>query len=153
MMKTGFGTVLALMGAVTTAGMAAEMLPAKSLPLSKVLATLEQQGLTSIVEADFDNGIWEIEGMRGDRPVELHVDPLTGKSHGEHPDRIDSFPPAGLKSAAAIAKSIEAAGYAAILELDWEHDHWEAEAISAAGHRKLHVAPDTGKVISDRADD
>lgn len=152
-MRSLIGKTVSLAALIGGVALAADLLPANALPLSTILTTLEQQGLSPIVEANFDDGVWEIEGFRGDRPVELHVDPLTGKSFGEHPDRIDSRPPATAKAASAIAKAIEGAGYSSILELEWEHDHWDVEAISANGHRKLRVAADTGKVLSDRADD
>jgi len=142
--------LLAVVGGVVMAG---DLLPARALPLSTLLSGLEKAGLTMIVDANFDDGVWEVEGLRGNSAVEVHVDPLSGKILTEKPDQISSMPSAQAKTAAAIAKQLEDAGYAPLLELDWERDHWEVEAMNAQGRRKLHVAGDSGKVLSDRVDD
>jgi len=152
-MHSTISNTLALLAIVGGVAAAAEMLPAKALPLSTILTGLEKAGLTMIVDANFDDGVWEVEGMRGNRAVEVHVDPLSGKILTEQPEHISSVPGAQAKTAAAIAKQLEDAGYAPILELDWERTYWEVEAISAQGHRKLHVDANSGKILSDRADD
>lgn len=142
--------ILAMVGGIV---LAADYLPAKALPLSTILTSLEQGGLTSIVEASFDDGVWEVEGFRNNQAVEVHVDPLTGKVLREHPDHITSKPTPQAKSAAAIVKQLEQAGYAPVLEIEWERDGWEVEAVNSQGKRKLHVAAETGKILSDRLDD
>jgi len=152
-MHTIIGKAIVLAAAIGSVAIAAEILPAKALPLSTILETLEKGGLTGITDVDYDDGVWEVEGFRGTNAVEAHVDPLTGKVLYEKPEHITSRLPSNAKPASAIAKQLEAAGYAPIMEMDWEVNVWEIEAINAQGRRKLHVAPDTGKVLSDRLDD
>jgi len=140
------------MGAGSLAA-ARETLPAKSLPLSTLLTTLENQGFSSIVEAKFDDGLWEVECLRGANGVELNVDPVTGKIVSEHADHIKEKPAANHQTATMIVKLVEEAGYNPVLEVEWERDHWEVEADNQQGHRKLKLHAETGKILSDREDD
>lgn len=151
-MQSIMGKTMALLALAGGLALAADQLPARSLPLSKVLAAVEQAGLTSIVEANFDDGVWEVEGFRGDRAVEVHVDPLTGKLVHEHPDQIVLKPGPQAKSALQIATQLEGLGYVPV-ELEWEGDHWKAEAFHSQVKKKLHLAADSGKVLSERLDD
>ncbi len=52
--------------------------PTGSLPLSKILESISGAGYTTIVEAEFKHGQWEIEAYRQEMKRELSVDPATG---------------------------------------------------------------------------
>ncbi len=145
--------VFALMGVLTGIAVAGDLPPENSKPLSTILKQLESGGLSQIKSVEFDDGVWEIEGMRNKGGVEVHVNPLTGDVVSEHKDLHSNLPPASAKSAATIVTLLEEAGYAPVYELEWERTIWTAEAIHKNSKRKLTIAPDTGKVVSDRMDD
>tara|TARA_R100001143_G_scaffold61130_1_gene61398 strand:+ start:356 stop:934 length:579 start_codon:yes stop_codon:yes gene_type:complete len=122
-------------------------------PLSQVLSKLEQQGLAPIVEVDFDDGVWEIETFRKNKPLEVHVNPQTLAILSEHPDTHHRKPSINALTASQIARQIEQTGYQPILEMDYEHGQWKVEALHAGSERALTVEAATGKILSDRADD
>jgi len=130
----------------------ADVPPTDVQPLSKVLATLEKEGLSPIVEASFDDGVWEVEGYRGDKPVEVHVDPKSLSIVSEHPESIQERPLKNSQPASAIARQLEQRRYEPILEIDWDHVDWEVEAMHEGRERDLRVSV-TGEITSDRADD
>lgn len=132
-------------GGVVVAG---ERLLQRHLPLSEILTRVEQSGLTDIVEADYDDGIWEIEGFRNGAGVEVHVHPATGKMLSEHPENIEWRPQAGQKTALEVVTALEKSDEDRIEEIDWERDHWVVEVKGPKGERKFLVDPATGKVVS-----
>jgi hypothetical protein len=130
----------------------ADVPPKNTQPLSKVLTALEKQGLSPIVEASFDDGVWEVEGYRGDKPVEVHVDPGSLSIISEHPDSTHERPALNALAASAIVQQLEEQHYRPILEIDWDHADWEVEALRDGRERDLRVSA-TGEITSDRADD
>jgi hypothetical protein len=72
---------------VATAASADQKPPPNSKPLSQVAAAVERAGYSPIVEADFDNGSWEIEAYQGETKYELRVDPMSGEIKSK---RVDS---------------------------------------------------------------
>jgi hypothetical protein len=146
----GMGSVLSLVTGLAVAG---GLPPQDAKPLSEVLAAVETHGISAISDVSFDDGVWEIEGYRGQQPVELHVHPQSLAIISEHPDEPHERPSAGGLSAAAVAKHLEQAGYGPILDLEWDHTQWDAEAMNQNGRRDLKISPQTGKVLSDRAED
>lgn len=135
------------------AAVMADRPPQNAEPLSKVLVSVEAQGVTPIVEASFDDGVWEIEGFRGDRAVEMRVHPVTLAIISERPDSSNGRPDEGSLPASEIVLRLEQMGYRPVLDLDWEHRYWEVDAMNQSGERELRIAASTGKVLSDRADD
>ncbi|KZX59139.1 hypothetical protein A3709_16445 [Halioglobus sp. HI00S01] len=61
-------------------------------------------------------------------------------------------PPADAIPLSEIVKSIEAKGYAPIVEVSIDDGVWEAEAYKGAEKRELKVDPLSGDIISDRPD-
>ncbi|WP_437202809.1 PepSY domain-containing protein [Planctomicrobium sp. SH664] len=149
-MKRMIGMVVMLLASGGLLAMA-EHPPAGARPLSEVLTSLEQQGLL-VVEASFDDGVWEVEGIRSDRGVEVHVDPRTLRVIREHADSQDSRPGVGSLKASEIVKLLEDAGYSPVTELEWNSGEWEAEARRNLSRRNLRVAAETGKILSDHPD-
>lgn len=144
--STAKSIVIALaIGGVVVAG---ERLLQKHLPLSDILTRVQQSGLTDVVEADYDDGIWEIEGFRNGAGVEIHVHPVTGKVLSEHPENIEFRPQAGQKTALEIVTALEKSEEERIEEIDWERDHWEVEVKGPKGERKISVDATSGKVVS-----
>jgi hypothetical protein len=134
------------------AGAAASRPPANSKPLEEIAAALEQSEYV-IVEASFDDGLWEVDAYKGDTPYELHLDPATGKVLATHPDDTDPLASAGAMKLSAVLKEVSKSGYAPIVSADFEHGQWEVEAYKNGAKRELQVEPQHGKIVSDRADD
>lgn len=127
--------------------------PEKAKPLSEVLIEIEKKGVSPICDVSFDDGSWEIEGYRAGQPVELHVHPIYLSITAEHPEDPQDRPTTGALSAREIAGRLEKAGYSPILELEWDHVQWEAEAVGPQGLQELTIAPTTGEIIASRFDD
>lgn len=54
--------------------------PANAQPLSAIIASLEQRELGSIVEIDFDDGLWEADVRPANGPrIEVHIDPFDAR--------------------------------------------------------------------------
>jgi uncharacterized membrane protein YkoI len=153
MMMNMFHTGLVLAAAMTSIGLGADVPPQAAKPLSEVLIALESGGLKSVTEISFDDGSWEVEGLRDGKPVELHVDPLTSKILSERADEMHPGFPSDGKSLPEICKQIEAAGYGPITDIDLEPAGWEIETMRNGAQRQLVVDLRTGKILSDQADD
>jgi hypothetical protein len=120
--------------------------------ITDVLRAVSAAGYESITEVSLDDGEWEVEVLKGGKPLGLRVDPLTAKVRFEYADEPHPALPASAKPLTAIVESLTAAGYSHIFKADFERGHWEIDAISAQGRRELSVDP-SGKVLSDRVDD
>ena len=60
-------------------GEGVEVPPEGALPLSVLASRLEAKEYTPIIEAEFEDGVWEIEYVVDDEAQELLVDPMTGE--------------------------------------------------------------------------
>jgi len=56
-----------------------EIPPEGALPLSEIASQLEAKEYTPIIEAELEDGVWEIEYVVDDEAQELLVDPMTGE--------------------------------------------------------------------------
>jgi uncharacterized membrane protein YkoI len=121
--------------------------------LLEIVTTLEREAYGPITEVSLERGRWEVDTYKDGVPVELHIDPATGRILNQHPDEGDPKPPANAKKLSAILKDIEAAGYTQITDVSFETRTWEVEAWRGNAKRELRVDPVTGKIVFDRADD
>jgi hypothetical protein len=56
-----------------------ELPPANAKPLSEIIKAIEDKGLKTITEVEFDDGVWKIEAHQIDgKEITLKVDPITG---------------------------------------------------------------------------
>lgn len=60
-------------------GEGVEIPPEGALPLSEIASRLEAKEYTPIIEAEFEDAVWEIEYVVDDEVQELLVDPMTGE--------------------------------------------------------------------------
>lgn len=127
--------------------------PKSAKPLSEVLKKVEGQGYTALTEASYDDGVWEIEAIHDNKPVEIHVNPKTAKVVSEHPEQVQDKLPQDAKSLAAIAGQLEKSGYPRIESIDFERLGWEAEVLKNNQELELVLDVKTGKILSKRADD
>jgi len=142
-----------LCAALTGLVWGSDLLPATAKPLSEILQILEANGIAQVKEAEFDDGLWEIEGVRDQKGVELRVNPATGAILTEEADQHSHLPPATAKSALQIAQQLEGAGFKPVYEIEWKGKYWKAEAIHQNVRRDLHLSPETGEILSNELDD
>jgi hypothetical protein len=88
-MKKLYGGLIAVIalsgGALALAQTAAAELTAKD-----VIAKLESAGYTAITDVEKDDGVWEVDATSpAGEPVELDIDPASGKVLREQPDDRD----------------------------------------------------------------
>src|SRR5690606_17471827 len=120
---------------------------------AEVIAALEETGYLPVVEAEFDDGKWEIEAYQEDQAYELLVDPGSGEVVSKHRDTSDARPPEDGKRLSEILFSLAEAGYTDVQDVSFEGRTWEVEARRNGVKRELRVSVSSGEVISDRADD
>lgn len=149
MLQTG----IVLAAAMASVGLGVDVPASGAKPLSEILGTLDKGGLRSVTEVSFDNGVWEVEGIRDGRPVELHIDPLTSQIINERADEAHPAIPGDGKSLIAICQAVEEAGYSPVTEAEYEPAGWEIETLHKGTPRQLVVDLRTGKIVSDQPDD
>ncbi|MGJ8671515.1 PepSY domain-containing protein [Rubritalea sp.] len=79
-------SIIAILGIATVTALANEKPPADALPLSKVVKMVEDQGYNPFIEANFDDGKWEVEAYKGDAKRELRVNAKSGKIESDRAD-------------------------------------------------------------------
>lgn len=57
-----------------------EIPPVDAIPLSEIIASIEVPNHIHVVEAEFEDGVWEIEYVMAGEEHELQIDPMTGES-------------------------------------------------------------------------
>ncbi len=60
--------------------------PANAKPLSEIVRTFEDQGYDTIVEVEFEDGVWEVELFRDGKKLELKVDSVSGAIRSQRSD-------------------------------------------------------------------
>jgi hypothetical protein len=123
--------------------------PAGSKPLSEILQGVEKSRPGIVVSADFEDRLWEVvvcdAGGRNCREVD--VDPATGQERRSgRESNWDIRAPAGGKTAAQIARSIEDRKLGVITEIEFEDALWEVTVRADGGHAKLYVDPVSGDI-------
>ncbi len=137
---------------LVTASMLAGARYAGQRSLSEVLAGLDS-AYTSITEVSLDDGVWEIEALQDGRPIELHLDPQSGRVISRRDDGPHDALPKGAMPLVSLLRKLESAGYDPIREIDLDGAHWEVEALRDGVSRELTIDARTGEVLSDRLDD
>ena len=66
-----------------------EIPPEGAPPLSEILAKVEAIGYTQIIDAEFEDGVWEVDYVVEGEEHELHVDPMTGEVLPEETQETD----------------------------------------------------------------
>lgn len=130
----------------------ADLPPKDALPAADIAEQLEKAGYTPI-EISFDDGVWEVDVYQNEKPLELAVDPRSGKILYEHRDDAEPRPPKDAKALSTILHDLAKAGYTEIDEASFERRFWEIEGIHEGRKHELTVDPVKGDVLSDRLDD
>ncbi len=120
--------------------------PSGSKPLSEIIKSVENQAGT-ITQAEFDNGMWEIEAHKGTNETTFYLDPKTGKliRQTSSIDAHEALPPAGSMALSAIVKSLEDQKVGTISEIEFDDGFWEATIHKDGKKSKMHIDPKSGK--------
>ncbi len=143
---------LLLTACIGAAALAGDRPASESKPLEEIAESLEKSGYL-IVEAEMDDGRWEVEVQQGNDSYELHIDPLTGKTISKH---RDDNRPASIGQAIRLTKllkNVSEQGYRPIVSAEFKRGRWEVEAYKDRTKRELKIEAKNGKILSDRADD
>lgn len=136
----------ALVLGLIAAGVAFAQTDATKLGTTEILQRVEQAGFTDVRDLEFDDGLWEVKARdRAGTSVELLVDPVSG-------DIIDPRTTPAL-SADEIRSRLEAQGYTAVRDVEYDDGRWEAEAVNAAGQPvDLKLDPRDARVLKEKVD-
>ncbi|KTD22853.1 Uncharacterized conserved protein [Legionella lansingensis] len=120
----------------------ADNLPANTLPMSKILQSLQSKGYNIIKEIEFEHGAYEVEaiGPQGNK-LELRVNPQTGEISN---DKNNQAKPISMLDA---VQKLESAGYHSIYKIESEGNKYEVKALDKNGKKvKLKMNASTGEI-------
>lgn len=140
---------LALSACSTSAPAAQEVPGSGTLPLSKILTTVEAGGARIVHSADWDRrGRWDVVSCPGRTRVcvEEAIDATTGTVRSSDTEGVLTLPPDGALSASAIAKQVETLGIGQIIDLEFDDRRWNVEVRSGIRRAEFYINPMTGKV-------
>lgn len=139
-----FGSAVGLSAAAALAATPAA--PATPRPLSAIVQAIEGEA-GQIVEAELDDGLWEIKQCSRTACQKLYVDPATGKEIRRRATDLEQLPPANAKPLAALLTQVESTQKGRIVEAEFDHDVWEVKLREAGRSHKLWLDPVTGKQL------
>jgi hypothetical protein len=132
---------------LASASALAERPPTGAKALSTVLDAVDSSHPGTVISAEFDDRRWTVVTCAGEGRAcrELGIDPLSGKEvRSSSESEWGRRPPAGGKTAAQIARSVEERNLGVITELEFDHPAWEVSVRADAVRAKLYLDPVTG---------
>lgn len=128
-----------------------------TLPTAQAVANaLQHAGYRNVRDIEFDDGFWAAEARRSNgEKVDLVLHPVTLavlSEVGEY--TVSGNGSSGTRLAAhEIRQALEAAGYRAIRDLEFDDGVWDADAINRANQSvELKIDPGTGQVLREKLD-
>lgn len=119
--------------------------PADNQPLSAILRMVEERQPGSIVEAELEDGLWEVKVCDADGCQNLYLNPRSGEEVRRRKAGFAEAPPAGALPLSTIVQSVEALGLGFIEEVEFDDGAWEFELHKDGRETKLIVDPLTGE--------
>ncbi len=143
---------LLLASCMGVAALAGDRLHHDSKPLGEIVEVLEKSGYV-VVDAEIDDGRWEIDAHKDDVSYELHINPVTGETIATYRDTTAySAPPVHALKLSKLLKEVGKGGYSPILSAEFKHGRWEVEAHKDGQKRELEIGANDGKIVADRVD-
>lgn len=140
---------LIVLSVLSTGLIAAGMVGAQSTDLTQAQAQarLTAAGYENVRDLEFDDGFWEAHVRSADGSwIDVRVHPVSGKVYAE-----GTTPKLDAK---AISRTLAAAGYSDIRDIDFDDGVWTVDARDKAGAKvDLAVDPDDGTVLFEHPDD
>jgi hypothetical protein len=137
--------VVGLFLAPLSVAWAGEVPPPGSKPLSEVLESVEKQKLGLIMEAEFDDGLWEVKVCDAGACRKLYIAPKSGEEKRRRQTDSDEMPPVNAMPLSTIIKSVEARGLGIITEVEFDDGFWEVELRKDGRKSDLTIDPRTGE--------
>lgn len=116
--------------------------------LSSLLERVEAENIGVVIEAEHEQGKWEIESCTAKGCTDIKFDAKTGneiKRKAEKSD--DALPPEGAKPLSEVVKTFENHHYA-ITEIEFEDGVWEVYWIKDGRKIKSYLDPITAKNVT-----
>lgn len=123
--------------------------PGDAKPLSEILDVVQQRHPGMIVAAEFEHDRWEVFNCpsASRKCRELYVDPHSAQTLRDKSESHSSRrPPAGGKSAAQIARSVEERRLGTITEIEFDDGVWEVSVRGTGVRAKLYLDPVSGEM-------
>lgn len=102
-----------------------------SLPLSSILAKTQSQLSGVIVEAEYDDGRWELKACQQNGCQKAYVNPQTGDMIGQKPSGFELLPTAGGKTIQQVVAQVEAANLGVLSSVEFDKGRWEVKLLLA----------------------
>jgi hypothetical protein len=122
--------------------------PVGSLPLSVLLKDAELRESGFITEAEFENGLWEIELSKTGEGLKLYYDPMNGEVVRQKNRRSSEEVSGEGMLISAIVQSLEHIGLGHIVEVELEDGLWGVELLGERRKYILLIDPITGAMLN-----
>ena len=121
--------------------------PSNAQPLSAILKAIEEQNLGQIIDAEFDDGLWEVKIFEVQNYQKLYLDPITGQEVRPRKikNKVAATPPANALALSNIVESLEKDNLGPIVEVEYEDGFWEVKWLDHGRESKIYVHPLTGQ--------
>jgi uncharacterized membrane protein YkoI len=134
-------------GAVATTAFADEVPPQGSKMLSEILSNVESDAGT-IIEAEFDDGFWELTAHKNRQLTVYHVDPKTGDVKKKRMDDDDEeLPPSDAMKLSELAEKLEGSEPGTITSIEFDEGVFEVEMQDGDDEVEFDVDPKTGERV------
>lgn len=130
MKKTAFFASIGAALVLPALAQANDVPPANAKPLSSILAMADNLGLGQVVEAEFDDGRWELTVCADRNCQKLYVDAVSGQETRRKASDSERLPPAGSKSMASVISQIEASNAGVVTSADFDDGYWKVQMIA-----------------------
>lgn len=118
--------------------------PPKAKPLSSILMAVENQNIGQIIEAEFDDGLWEVKTCQVQNYQKIYLDPVTGQEQRPRKSK-NKVPPANALPLSSIVQTIEDRKLGSIIEVEFDDELWKIKLRKDGREIKMSVNPMTGQ--------
>ena len=116
--------------------------------LSALLEKVESENIGVVIEAEHENGKWEVESCKTDGCTDIEFDAKTGAELSRKSEKSDdALPPEGAKPLSEVVKTFELHNYP-ISEIEFEDGSWEVYWMKDGRKVKSNLDPMTAKNVS-----
>lgn len=103
--------------------------PSNAKLLSEILATADSLGLGQIVEAEFDDGRWDIILCEQATCYKVEFDPISGQELRRKSADSKRLPPASAAPLTTVITQVEVANPGVITAADYDDGYWSVELV------------------------
>lgn len=120
--------------------------PESALPISEIVAILEDRESGVLTQIEFDDRVWEAQLNVGPASgVRIEIDPSDGSEIRRHDDERAEQPPANAMALSEILNDLENQDFGLIYDVEFDDGYWEIEAKREGTDVKIKIDPVTGE--------